>query len=175
MVREKTKAKRIRLSLFRSDKTKWHKLATIRMSVFGWSVKHGKHRHKFVYHLSRHVTIFTLGFSVQKEVLELFCILHLLDIFSYKHTVCFISHSHFHYLWGIFLTQIWSSSNGLSHKSVVNLFITMITNYVFCYFQEASPTWYRCFTLGLNSAREKSKKSATRAISDKLTFRMNGQ
>ena len=65
--------------------------------------------------------------SVQREVLELFCILHLLDILSYKCNVCLVSHSHFHYLWGIFLTQIWSSSNGVSHKSVVNLFITMIT------------------------------------------------
>ena len=87
------------LSLFRSDKTKWHKSATIGMSVFGWLVKHDKHRHQFVYHLSRcHVTLFTLGFSVRKEVLELFCILHLLDILSYKHTVCLVSPSHFLYL-----------------------------------------------------------------------------
>ena len=54
--------------------------------------------------------------SVQRDVLELFFILHLLDILSYKYNVCLVSHSHFHYLWGIFLTQIWSSSNGVSHK-----------------------------------------------------------
>ena len=59
---------------------------------------------------------------MQKEVLELFCILHLLDILSYKHTVCLVSH--FHYPWGIFFAHIRSSSCDVSHKSVINLFIT---------------------------------------------------
>ena len=76
--------------------------------------------------------------------------------FCLTNIMCVLFHIHIFTIFEVFFSH--KSDHLLMVYRISQLWICLLLwlPNVFCYFQEASPTWYRCFTLGLNSAREKS-------------------